>query len=234
MATAAELAAKFPSNLDVLDLQARAELGAGDTQAAIATYKHAYAIAPNSSQLLTRYVGVLNSAKDYPEVRSVLQGALMRAPQNAALKGELIRVEAEIGGTQAGLTLAQDFAKSDSGNPLYNLVSAELLTKAGRSKDAITLLEKALAAKPADDSLAMGLARIYSQNGALDKAETLLNARLKSAPADYAVRATLASIYLEAKNYDAAIAEYTKLLAARPDDPGSLNNLADQSSIRKG
>ena len=225
-ASAADLAAKFPSNLEVLDVQARAELGAGDTQGAIATYKHAYAIAPASSQILSRYVGVLNSAKEYPELRSVLQAALARAPQNAALKGELIRVEAEIGGTQAGLALAQDFAKADSGNPLYDLVSAELLTKAGRSKDAIALLEKAVAAKPTDGSLAMGLARIYSQNGAPDKAETLLDARLKSAPGDYAIRATLASIYLEAKNYDAAIAEYTKLVAARPDDPGALNNLA--------
>ena len=225
-ATAAALAAKFPSNLDILDIQARVQLGAGDTQGAIATYKHAYEIAPNSPQILSRYIAVLNTAKNYPEVRSVLQAALNRAPKNAALKGDLIRVENEIGGVDAGLAKARDFAKADPGNTLYDLVSAELLDNSGRGKEAVTLLEKALAAKPADDSLTTGLARVYSHDGAPDKAEALLNARLKAAPNDYAIGATLASIHLEAKNYDAAIAEYTKLLALKPDDAASLNNLA--------
>lgn len=225
-ATAAAAAAKFPSNLDVLDAQARAQFGAGDTQGAIATYKHAYQIAPNSSQILSRYLAVLNTAKDYTEVRSVLLAALGRAPQNADLKGDLIRVEAEIGGIDAGLAKAREFAKADPGNTLYDLASAALLNNAGRGNEAATLLEKALAAKPGDDSLTTALAQVYSHDGAADKAEALLNARLKAAPNDYAVGATLASIYLNAKNYDAAIGEYTKLLAARPDDPASLNNLA--------
>jgi predicted Zn-dependent protease len=225
-AAAAELAGKFPSNLDVLDAQARAQLGAGDTQAAIAIYKHAYELAPNSAPILSRYVSALNTAKNYPEVRSVLQAAVDRAPQNASLKGDLIRVEAEVGGTDAGLAKAREFAKTDSGNTLYDLVSADLLDNAGRGKEAIALLEKAIAAKPSDDGLTAALARIYNHAGSTDKAEALLNARLKAEPNDFAIGATLASLYLENKNYDAAIAEYTKLLAARPDDPASLNNLA--------
>ncbi len=225
-ASAAELAAKFPSNVDVLDIQARAQLGAGDRQGAVATYKRAYELAPNSPQILTRYVAVLNSAKNYPEVRSVLQAALDRAPQSAALKGDLIRVESEVGGIDAGLAKARDFAKTDPGNSFYDLVSAELLAKAGRGKEAIALLKKDLVAKPADGGLATGLAQLYSRDGAVDKAEALLNDRLKTAPNDYATGAALASILLESKNYDGAIARYTKLLEARPDDPASLNNLA--------
>jgi putative PEP-CTERM system TPR-repeat lipoprotein len=225
-ASAAELAAKFPSNVDVLDIQGRAQLGAGDTKGAIATYKHAHEVAPNSPQFLARYVAVLNAAKNYTEVRAVLQAALDRAPQNPALKGELIRVESEIGGVDAGLAKAQAFAKADPGSTLYDLVSAELLDKAGSGTQAATFIERALVAKPTDDSLTTGLARIYSHHGGANRAEALLNDRLKAVPNDFAIRATLASIYLESKNYDAAIAEYTKLLDTRPDDPGSLNNLA--------
>ena len=225
-ATAAELSAKFPSNIDVLEAQAQVELGAKDTQGAIAAYKHAYDVAPNSPQILARYLDVLRTAKDYPEMRSVLQAALDRAPQNVTLKGELIRVESEIGGVEAGLAKARDFAKADPGNTSYDLVSAELLDKAGSRKEAATLLERALVAKPADDGLTAGLAAVYSHDGAADKAEALLNDRLKAAPKDNALRAALASIYLDTKNYDAAIAEYTKLLDARPDDPAWLNNLA--------
>src|SRR5271154_22744 len=225
-ASATELSAKFPSNVDILAVQAQAQLGARDTQGAITTYKHVYELAPNSPQILARYLDVLKSAKDYPEMHSVLQAALDRAPQNVALKGELIRVEGEIGGIEAGLAKARDFAKADPGNAAYDLVSAELLDKAGSRKEAATLLERALVAKPSDDGLTAGLAQIYSHDSAADKAEALLNDRLKAAPKDYAIGATLGSIYLEDKNYDAAIVEYTKLLDVRPDDPAWLNNLA--------
>ena len=225
-ATAAELAVKFPSNFDVLDAEARAQLGAGDTQAAIAIYKHAYELAPNSAQILSRYVSALNAAKNYPEARSVLQAALVRAPQNTSLKGDLIRVEAEIGGVDAGLAKAREMAKADPGNTLYDLASAGLLDKAGRGKEAAALLEKALAAKPTDDGLRAALARVYGNTGDSTKAEALLTARLKTEPGNFPIGATLASLYLENKKYDAATAEYTRLLAARPDDPASLNNLA--------
>ena len=225
-ATAAELAAKFPSNAAVLDIEARAQFGAGDIKGAIATYARAYQLAPNSAPILTRYLAVLNKAKDYPQVRSVLQAALDRAPQNPALKGDLIRVAAKIGGVEAGLAKARDYAKADPGNTLYDLVSADLLVNAKRGKEAAALLEKALAAKPADDSLISALARVYNATGATDKAVGLLTARLKTAPNDFALGATLASLYLQNKNYDAAIAEYNKLVALRPDDAASLNNLA--------
>jgi putative PEP-CTERM system TPR-repeat lipoprotein len=225
-AAAAALAAKFPANLDVLDAQARVALGAGDTPAAIATYKHAYELAPNSVPILSRYVSALEVAKKYPEVRSVLQAALGRAPQNASIKGDLIRVEAEIGGVDAGLAKAREFAKADPGNALYDLVSADLLEKGGRGKEAVALLENAVKEKPADDGLLGALAHVYNQAGHSDQAEALLKARLKAKPDDFAIDAALASLYLENKNYEAAITAYGRLLAARPDDPASLNNLA--------
>jgi hypothetical protein len=52
----------------------------------------------NSKSVLSRYVALLNSAKEYREVRSVLQDAVARYPRDAPLKGDLIRVEAAIDG----------------------------------------------------------------------------------------------------------------------------------------
>jgi cellulose synthase operon protein C len=225
-ATATQLVAKFPTNLAVLDAQARAQIGAGDLPAAIATYQRAYQLAPDSAPILSSYLSALTTAKNYPEAQKVLQAVLDRAPQNASLKGELIQIDAKIGGLDAGLAKAREFAKADPDDPLYDLVSAQLLQTAGKSKDAIALLDKAIAAKPDDDSLTGALAGIYNQSGDPDKAAALLNARLRASPNDFAIRAALASLYLRTKKYDAAIAEYNKLLAARPDDAASLNNLA--------
>jgi putative PEP-CTERM system TPR-repeat lipoprotein len=223
---AAELVAKFPSNVEVLDAQARAQIGAGNLQNAIATYKHAYQLAPNSSEVLSRYVSALNKAKNYVEAQSVLQAALSRAPQNSSVKADLIRVAAEIGGVDAGLAEARDLARKDPDNNVYDLVSADLLDQAGRSKEAIGLIERDLAAKPTDDTLTTTLARLYARADKGDKAETLLSARLKADPTNYVVGSALGSLYLQQKNYDAAIAQYGKILDAHPVDPAALNNLA--------
>jgi putative PEP-CTERM system TPR-repeat lipoprotein len=225
-ATANELAESFPSNLEVLDAKGRVQIATSDKEGAIATYKRIHQLAPGSLPVLSRYLALLNSAKDYSQARTVLQTALARDPKNSQLKGDLIRVEAEIDGLDAGLAKARAFAQEDSGNPVYDLVSAELLEKAGRSAEAVMLLEKAVAARPSEDNLIAGLSRLYTRTGELGKAEAVLNSRLKMDPKDLVIRSTLASIYLEQKRYDNAIDEYTRITAERPADAAALNNLA--------
>jgi Tfp pilus assembly protein PilF len=67
---------------------------------------------------------------------------------------------------------------------------------------------------------------MYTRADDLAKAEGVLTARLKADPKDYAIRAVLAGSYLEQKKYEAAIAEYARLVAEYPADPTALNNLA--------
>jgi cellulose synthase operon protein C len=223
---AAELAAQFPANIEVLDAQGRVQIGSGDMDGALSTYKHAYALAPNSGPILSRYLSLLKQAKNFSEAKTVLQAALDRDPQNSALKGELIRVEADIGGLEAGLAKARKFAENNPGNSIYDVVSAELYENAGRGKDAVTLLDKVAAAGPLDDNLTLALFRLYTRTDDPAKAEAVLNARLKDEPKDFAIRSVLAGFYLERKKYNSAVAEYTHLVAERPADPTSLNNLA--------
>jgi predicted Zn-dependent protease len=225
-ATATDLAAKFPDNIDVIDAAAHAQIGAGDKQAAIASYQHAYELDPNSSKILARYVGALNSAKKYAEAQSILRQALDREPQSSAIKADLIQVAADIGGVDAGLAEARDLARKDPDNLIYDRVSADLLDKAGRGKEAIGLLERDLASKPTNDEVRAQLATLYIRAGQPDKAQTLLSARLKDDPTDYPAAQMLASLYLQGKNYDLAISQYNELLQSRPTDPTALNNLA--------
>lgn len=224
--TAAGLAAKFPTNPDILELQARAELGVGETKDAIATYQRAYDLAPNSTQALSSYLSALNGAKDYVTAQSVLQAALGRAPQNNSIKADLIRVAAQIGGTDAGLAKAREMSKRDPNNPIYDIISAELLNKAGRGKEATELLERSLAANSTDDVVLTTLARLYATAGNRGKAESVLNTRLGVDPGDGAARSALAGLLLESKDYNGAIAQYSKIIEAHPDDPAALNNLA--------
>jgi putative PEP-CTERM system TPR-repeat lipoprotein len=225
-AAANDVVERFPANPEALDAKGRVQIATGDKEGAISTYKRIYELAPNSLPVLSRYLALLNSAKDFTQARTVLQTALARDAKNNQLKGDLIRVEAEIGGLEAGLAKARAFAQDDPENSVYDMVSAELLEKAGRSADSILLLEKAVAARPSDDNLVAALARLYARTGELGKAEAVLNSRLKMEPKDLAIRSTLASIYLEQKKYDNAIVEYTRITAERPADSAALNNLA--------
>jgi len=225
-ATAAELADQFPSNAEVLDAKGRVQMASGDKDGAIATYKRLHEIAPNSTPILARYLALLNAAKNFPEAHSVLEAALARDPKNAQLKGDMIRVEAEINGLEAGLAKARAFAQEDPGSPVYDMVSAELWEKAGHTGDAVKLLEKAVAARPSEDNLVAALSRLYVRTGEPVRAEQVLNTRLKIEPKDLLIRSTLAALYLEEKKYDDAISEYTRINADHPADATALNNLA--------
>jgi len=224
--TATELADQFPTNTDVLDAKARVEAASGNRAAAVATYRRLHTLAPNSAPALSRYLALLNETKNYAEARTVLETALTNDPKNLALKSDLIRTEAATGGLDAGLAKARAFAEKDTGNPVYDAVSAELYEKAGRVGEAVSLLETAVAERPAADGLIAALSRLYARTGALEKAERILTTRLRVEPKDPLIRSALAALYLEEKRYDDAITEYTRLVSENSTDAAALNNLA--------
>jgi len=226
VATATQIAEQFPTNTDVLDAKGRAQTASGDTEGAIATYKRIYELSPNSIPAMADYVALLNGVKEFSKAQTVLQDALARDPKNDTVKADLIRVESEIGGMRAGLAKARALAGEDPGNPLYDIVSAELYEKAGRRDDAVDLLENAVAGRPAADALIGALSRLYARTDNPGKAEAVLNTRLQADPKDVAIRSALALLYLEQKKYDGGLAEYARVVAERPGDAAALNNLA--------
>ena len=223
---ATDLVKKYPTNIDVINNLGRVQIEAGEVEGALSTYERAHMIAPNSMPILSSYVGLLTSARKFAKAQSVLQAAIRRDPQNASLKGDLIRVEAQVGGLDAGLAMARTLAKTDPDSGVYDIVSAELYEKAGRPKDAVGLLEEAAAGRPPDDDIAIALSRLYAATGVLAKAEAILKARLQADPGNAQVRSVLASNYIGQKRYADAIAEYTRLIENRPGDSSALNNLA--------
>ena len=84
--TAADLAVKFPRNVDVIDKLGRVQIAAGDTVGA-PHIGGPYGSAPHSRPILSRYLAALKAAKNSSEARTVLRAALDRDPRNALLKG---------------------------------------------------------------------------------------------------------------------------------------------------
>ena len=230
---AGELVAQFPRDANAQVAQATAFLGSGDTKNAISSYRRAYEIAPNSIPILSRYVSLLTSAKELREARTVVQEAVARDPRNAPLKGDLIRLEAEVDGLDAALAKARGFTKDDPENSVYDLVSAELYEKAGRPQDAVALLETAVAARPSADSLTTALSRLYTSVGDLTKAESVLTRRLAADPKSLTVRAALARLYQTIGRIDDAKKSYEELLSQSSTDVAALLGLAEIAVVQK-
>jgi putative PEP-CTERM system TPR-repeat lipoprotein len=222
---AAELLPLFPKNPDVLDAEGRVQLASGDAAGAAATYRLAFEAVPTSAVIRGRYLAALQAAKDYKTVRDVLAQALAREPENVAIKQDLVRVEEEIGGIDAGLAKAHEFAAQSPGTSAFDIVSAELYEKAGRIPDAIALLQKSGGSSP-PEAVTLALASLYFRAGQPDKAEALLKTRLDKEPGDINARVALAAEYLEGKQYDQARQEYERIVAQSPTLSGALNNLA--------
>ena len=86
-AIAIELGELFPLDANVAEAQGRARLEAGDTKGAIASYKLAQQLAPDSVPILSRYVALLRQAKYFRDAQDVLQDAVARNPRNASFEG---------------------------------------------------------------------------------------------------------------------------------------------------
>jgi predicted Zn-dependent protease len=225
LTTATQIAEQFPTNSDALDAKGRAQIASGDTVGAIATYERRYELFP-AIPTLADYLALLKEAKEFSKARAVLEAGLARDPKNDTMKGDLIQVEAETNGMRAGLAKARVFAEADPGNPLYDIISAELYEKAGRRDDAVDLLEKAVSHRPSADALVWALSGLYVRAGDPSKAVAVLATRLQADPKDVAIRSALASLYLAQKKYGDAITEYTRVVAEHPGDAGALNDLA--------
>ncbi len=198
----------------------------GDTNLALSSNKLAHQLAPDATPIRSAYIALLKQAKYLRETRDVLKEAMIREPQNASLKADLIRADAEIDGVDAAVSKAREAAASDPDNSIHDVVSAELYEKAGRGEEAVSLLENAVASRPSGKTSRLLLPAFTFVWAWPAKAESFLQTRLQVDPNYLAARSELAFYFAGQKKNAAAIAEYSHLVEDHPADPTALNNLA--------
>lgn len=181
---------------------------------------------PENGEVLSGYLQSLVAAKDFSDAKAVLQAAIARVPDDAALKADMIRLVAASDGVDAAAEQARRYATADPASNAYDLAMADLYERANRDAEALGVLETLVARQPAEAAPTILLAGIYRRMNELGKAEAILVRQQASAPDDLKVAAALASICTEAKKFDAAIAQYLRILQKNPRDAIVLNNLA--------
>ncbi len=134
-AVAGALSAQFPSDVNVLEAQARAQLGAGDTNGAIASYKRAYELAPEFDTAPVALSRLAHLCGRLPRGERRPQGRDRSRSQERALKADLVRVTAQLDGVDAAVSQANLYAKDDPNN---NALSCRRRARFTRMRDAGT------------------------------------------------------------------------------------------------
>ena len=111
--------------------------------------------------------------------------------------------------------------------------SAQKFESQNRFKDAIDLMEKALATSPDDITLNTKLAGLYSQTGQYDKALEVYQKTLRLKPDDGFLYISIGNLLEQKNDYENALYSYKEALSIMPDYKYNYLNIANVEYILK-
>jgi cellulose synthase operon protein C len=218
-----ELARRFPDNPDIVELIARAHADAGDTKSAVAEFQPLMLGNPTSPVIYEVYARYQAMAGDGPGALDSLAKAVSLAPHDLDAMERLAQMTFELKGAAAALAAARSFAAADP--VAATLVEADILVADKRPDEALATV-RAAEAKTPSPLFAIRISDLLAARGSAKDALSVLTTWLATHADDLAVRRALATLEMKAGEYDEAAAELETIVAARPADAASLNDLA--------
>lgn len=225
MLIADELETAHPRNFAVLEIKARAQIAAGQTAKAIATFRQASYAGETTPAMLLRIARNLTRLGDHEGARSSLKSAISRDPDFLPAHSALVALEARLGGVDEALAMATALRAAYPNSAVGDLLTGDLLTGAGRHDEAIAAY---LAARTKTDTAQLAV-RLYNARRKGGDARTALDelrAWDAANPGDRTLRRALAAAYMTAGDVDRAIGAHEAIARENPKDAAALNNLA--------
>lgn len=209
---------------DVAELYALAvaQQRAGETLAAVETYRRCLALSPHSPEIHNNLGTALEQAGRVTEALACFQQALALNPGYArplVNLGKLFRLQGKIAAAVELLERALDISP-DNPAALTNLGFA--LTDLGRRQEAIRLLRRAIAVDPRLAEAHDGLGRALLQGGDTVAACESLQHAIALKPSLLDAYLPLATSLLVLQRLPEALALIERVLAERPDDADAL------------
>ncbi len=217
-------------SLPILAALARAQTGAGQLDAAKATYREVLRRTPTDLLVRGDLESLLLRTKDMEGARAVLQEGLAVGPGNFRIMTNLVAMETTASGVDKGLAVAAALRQVPSNMPLAALLKGDALSRANRPKDAAQAYLDEFKAAPSGELL-MRMVRAQVAAGQTEDAARFLRDWLAQYPETPDAAQALAQIDIGAKRYGDAEAHLATVLARRPNDSLALNNLAYVYSV---
>ena len=213
-----------PNSPVALKVLAQAQFADGQQDAAIETYRHLVAVAPDSAESHYLLGQALRQSGKQEEAATEFDAATGIAPTMIDAWRARLDIKRKAEGIAAARALAESL-NDRIGSVAVRTLEAELLIAEKQYGQAAELYRALYKEKPSAGG-AVSLADALALAGQNAQAIAVLTDWLASHPDDTAVRFALSTRYIESGQLDAARAESERILAKVPDFAANLNNLA--------
>ena len=214
----------------------RSQEGAGDTDAAVASYTRAAELDPTASDIWAELAGLYARRSDAEPAIEAANAALEREPDNLEAHRILglvyaARVGARGGGDEADLDRAIEHLerarKPSSPDPALYLTLGRLYLTTENADQAIEVLNEVIDAEPQfADALAL-LAQAHEAKGEWDEASAVYERAVLVGPERARYRRQLASALVNAGQPERALDVLRDLVGFRPDEAGGWYALSE-------
>ena len=214
----------------VLTTRAQILLAQGKKQDAADAFRQILLNNPNDQTTRRRLIELLVQLDKGEAAQKLADDGLALSPGNAALMQFSVSLTYRLKGLEAALAVVDKLAQDPTNQPSVRLLRGGLYMTAKKYPEAAAAYAAEIKDVPFT-TLAVGEAAALRAAGHADEATALLRDWVAKQP-DPAVAESLASLDIEANRLDIAEKNLDTVLAARPNDPVALNNLAWLYSLR--
>ncbi|MFQ5756762.1 MAG: XrtA/PEP-CTERM system TPR-repeat protein PrsT, partial [Acidiferrobacterales bacterium] len=220
----AEVVAAAPQSTQVLTALGAAQSSGGAHQEALTSFTRALETAPWSADLHYNAARAHLALGNVAQAKQDLSRALELEPDHIAAIGAFAFIEAREGNSKQALRKARKLQQHQPKSPAGYSLEGDLHMLDGKPAAAIRAYE-AGSKRSASRGLAVKAYAARRQAKVADPYRPLTR-WLRAHPDDHATRFLLAQAYQQDKQHKAAIAQYQRIVKARPKNALALNNLA--------
>jgi putative PEP-CTERM system TPR-repeat lipoprotein len=211
----------------LLDARARAQLALGQQKDARDSYTELLGQDPTNLNVRRALIGLLVAMGDIESARNVLQAGVALSPRNLQLFQDMVGIDYKVGGIDAALATADRLALQDRDFVAARALRGDVFMAAKRWDDAAGAYRNAM--KDVSNPPTMLITRLVgalNAGGKPDEATQALKDWITTHPDDLGAIQLLTGLDINAKRYADAEVGLNKILAKRPHDAVTLNNLA--------
>jgi len=225
VAAAQDALAAIPDRAELLEAAGQAQLAAGDTNQAVATFTKLAKARPGAPEPYIHMANAQMAAKDPDGAVQSLKKALTIRPDNVGIERAIVKVTLDAGRDAEALAMARNLQKSRPKESVGYMLEGDINMSKKNWSEAASAYRIGLKSVGTTD-LAVRLNAALRAGGNVAEADKLIADWMRDHPKDRDVRAYLAELAIEKRDYRAAVAHYKSMLEIRSDDALALNNLA--------
>jgi len=225
IAAAQDALAAIPDRPELLNVLGQAQRAAGEINQALATYSKLAAARPGSAEPHMRMAQLHAENKDFEAAARSLRRGLEIKPDLVSAQHNLMRLSLASGKQQDAMAIAREVQKQRPKQGIGYLLEGDIVASR-KSWGAAEEAYRAGLNKAPSSELAIKLHGVLVEGGKKAEAERFAASWLKEQPGDSIFRQYRAEFALLNGDWETAAVQYKVLLAATPENPAFLNNLA--------